>query len=60
METKIWYKSVTVWFNVALLLVATVTQLSQIVPLSPELVAVIATVGNALLRFKTITGITIN
>ena len=53
MEAKFWWKSYTVWLNVALLLLATVTQLSDILPLPPEFLAYVGTVSNVLLRFKT-------
>jgi hypothetical protein len=53
MNTKKWYQSWTVWFNIALLAVATIGELSQIIPISPQVIAYVAFVGNLLLRIKT-------
>ncbi len=50
---KKWYQSWTVWFNLVLLLVETVNQLSGIVPIPAGFVAFIGVVGNLAFRFKT-------
>lgn len=52
--TKKWYQSWTVWFNLALLVVAFSSEVVKIIPSSPEIVSFIALIGNFLLRFKTI------
>ena len=54
MNTKKWYQSYTIWFNVALLLVAFATEVVKLFPVNPEYVALIGIIGNTLLRFKTI------
>ncbi len=54
---KVWYKSVTVWYNVALILIALVENLSNYIPIPASLVAELAIVGNILLRFKTDTAL---
>ncbi|MEF3692227.1 MAG: hypothetical protein V3574_04215 [Candidatus Moraniibacteriota bacterium] len=50
---KKWYQSWTVWFNVAMLAVATINELAQIVPISAEFLSIVAVIGNLLLRIKT-------
>lgn len=57
MESKKWYLSWTVWFNIALLAVATINQFNEIVPLSPVFLGYVGVIGNFLLRFKTTVGI---
>lgn len=56
MEKK-WYKSWTVWFNVAVLLVGFIGELSMVVPIPSEIMVAVAAFGNLLLRVKTITGL---
>lgn len=53
MQTKKWYQSWTVWFNVAMLAIDVTNQLAQIVPIPAGTVTALATVGNILLRLKT-------
>ena len=53
MDSKKWYYSWTVWFNILLLAVEFVNQLSQVVPIPPGFIALVAGFGNLLLRFKT-------
>lgn len=53
-EAKPWYKSWTVWFNVAILILGTVNEFAKIIPISPEIVASAAALGNLLLRIKTV------
>lgn len=60
MQNKNWYESWTVWFNLALLAVSVIQQLSQIIPLPPQVLLDVAFVGNLLLRFKTTTGISLS
>lgn len=50
---KKWYKSWTIWFNLALLAVEVIGQINLIVPLPPELIVWAGLAGNFLLRFKT-------
>ena len=57
MQTKKWYQSWTVWFNLALFIVTTINELAKIVPIPASIIADVALVGNFLLRFKTYTGI---
>jgi len=57
MQTKKWYQSITIWFNVALLLVAFVPELNKVVALPSQVLEIVALVGNLLLRFKTVMGI---
>jgi hypothetical protein len=57
-EQKQWYKSWTVWFNIGLLLITMINELSKIVPLSPEFMGYVGVLGNLLLRYKTTVGIT--
>ena len=52
-NSKKWYKSWTVWFNLALALIAFVQQVAVDVPLPPEFLVYLAVAGNFLLRFKT-------
>ena len=53
MQTKKWYQSWTVWFNIILLGVDFMNSLAQFVPIPPGVLASVAMVGNILLRFKT-------
>lgn len=57
MQTKQWYQSVTVWFNIVMILVATIQSLSSFIPLNPEFLLYVAGAGNFFLRFKTVIGI---
>jgi hypothetical protein len=57
MENKVWYKSTTVWFNLALALIAFIQSLSGIVPIPSSVIETAALVGNLLLRFKTNSGL---
>lgn len=57
MEKKPWYCSRTIWFNIVMLAVATVTQLSTIAPVPIGVVEFVTLVGNVALRFQTIMGI---
>ena len=57
METKKWYQSWTIWFNIAMLVIATINELAKIVPISPVILGDITVLGNILLRFKTVMGI---
>lgn len=50
MEGKYWYKSWTVWFNIILILTATVQEISKMVPLPPEFLVYITLLGNLILR----------
>jgi len=50
---KKWYESWTVWFNLALFAIATINELSAIIPISTTVLANVAIIGNILLRFKT-------
>ena len=50
---KKWYKSLTVWFNVAILILTSVNEFAKILPIPPEYVTLALTVGNLLLRIKT-------
>jgi len=52
---KKWYQSWTVWFNLGLLTVATINELSQIIPISSDFLANVAIIGNIILRLKTTT-----
>ena len=56
---KPFYKSLTVWFNVASLALGLVVGLSEYVPIPPEVVAMVVAAGNVLLRFKTNVGVTL-
>ena len=56
-NTKFWYQSWTVWFNVLLAAIAFIQTLGGIVPIPTTILADIAILGNFLLRFKTNTGI---
>ena len=57
MQTKPWYNSWTVWFNVVLATIAFIQSLSGIVPIPANIVASVAIIGNLLLRFKTSSGL---
>lgn len=59
-QLKKWNKSLTIWFNVALLVIATTNDVAQIVPIPNEVLVNLALIGNILLRFKTQTGILIS
>lgn len=50
---KKWYQSLTVWFNIVLLFVDVVNQLSGLVPIPAGFLTFIGTLGNLALRFKT-------
>ena len=52
-NSKKWYFSTTLWFNVALALTTLIQQIAVDVPLPPEFMGYVAIVGNILLRFKT-------
>ena len=54
---KKWYYSWTVWFNIVVLVVAFLSQLAEIIPLSPAFLSGLGVVGNLILRLKTDTGI---
>ena len=56
-ESKKWYQSWTVWFNVALLVVDFVNSLAQIIPIPAGVLSYVVLVGNLLLRFKTTTAL---
>lgn len=56
-KNKKWYQSWTIWFNVALLAVGFVNELALIIPLPAELLTMVASAGNILLRFKTVASI---
>lgn len=49
MDSKPWWKSKTVWLNV----LAGAAELSQVLPLPPGTVAIIAAIANVGLRFIT-------
>jgi hypothetical protein len=53
------YKSWTLWFNLAMLVVTTMNELAKIVPISPEFMGYVTIAGNILLRFKTTQGLEI-
>lgn len=57
MNQKEWWKSTTIWFNIILLVVAFIGELGNIIPLPAEFLAVTASIGNLLLRIKTVTGL---
>jgi len=59
-SSKVWYKSLTVWFNILLAVVSFVQTLSGIVPIPAKFIADIALLGNFLLRFKTDTSLTLS
>ena len=59
MEKPFW-KSWTVWFNVALLAIDFINQLAKIIPIPLSTLALVGILGNILLRFKTDSGITLN
>lgn len=50
---KKWYQSYTVWFNVILILIATITELGNIIPIPQDILVWFASLGNFILRFKT-------
>ena len=52
--TKKWYKSWTVWYNIALIVVDVVNQIAQFIPLPAGVLTLVGSIGNILLRFKTI------
>lgn len=54
---KKWYQSWTVWFNVILVLVATVAELGNVIPIPQDILVFVAGVGNFILRLKTTKGI---
>ena len=54
---KKWYQSWTIWFNIAMLVIATINELAKIIPISPAVLANVTIFGNILLRFKTTMGI---
>ena len=57
---KVW-QSWTVWFNIAMLIVAFVPQVNAVFPLPAGFVEMVAMVGNLLLRvYKTTTAIDSN
>jgi len=56
MEKK-WYKSWTLWFNVAVLMVTFITELGKIVPIPTEFLVAVTSIGNMLLRIRTVTGL---
>lgn len=55
---KPWYTSWTIWFNVIFALVTFISSLSAFIPFPPEVIVIIGTVANILLRFKTDSSIT--
>jgi Mg2+/citrate symporter len=56
-EKKPFYKSWTVWFNVILILVDAINQISQFVPMPAGFLTMVGALGNLVLRFKTFQGI---
>lgn len=52
-ESKKWYKSWTIWFNVALVVIDFINALAQVIPIPPGILSAVGSVGNILLRFKT-------
>ena len=54
MDSKKWYQSYTIWFNLAMFIIATINELAKIVPISSAILGDITVVGNILLRFKTV------
>lgn len=56
MEKK-WYQSYTIWFNLVLLALDVINQLSQIIPLPVGFLTTVGILGNLLLRIKTSSGI---
>ena len=59
MEAKKWYKSWTIWANVALIVIDAVNQMAGIMPIPPAVITSIGVVGNILLRFKTDSPVTL-
>ena len=57
MDKKVWYKSITVWFNVALIVIGAITQLAEFIPIPPQVLVYVGMLGNLLLRLKTNTGL---
>lgn len=57
MDKKVWYKSYTVWFNVALIVIGAITQLAEFIPIPPQVLVYVGMFGNLLLRLKTNTGL---
>ncbi len=53
MEKKSISSSWTVWFNVILIIIGAITQISQTIYIDPEVMTYIATFGNIILRLKT-------
>lgn len=53
MESKKWWQSWTIWFNILLAVGDFVNALMQIVPLPAGLVTYLGVIGNILLRLKT-------
>lgn len=54
---KKWYRSWTIWFNIAMLVIAVINELAKIIPISSEILGMITIIGNILLRVKTTMGI---
>lgn len=50
---KKWYKSLTIWFNVVIIVLASINEFAKIIPIPPEYVILAQTIGNLLLRIKT-------
>lgn len=54
MEHKQWYKSSTVWFNLAFILAAAINEAIKAIDIPAEQVTVLLSITNLILRFKTV------
>ena len=59
-NSKSWYQSWTVWFNLALIVISTINSMATFIPFGAKFLAVVALIGNILLRFKSNQPITLN
>ena len=57
MEKKKWWKSITLWVNVAVIILEALNQILQLVPVPAGVTTYVVTGLNILLRFKTKMGI---
>ena len=59
METKKWYQSLTIWFNIILIVLEAINQMAQFIPIPPGIISIVGNLLNIGLRFKTTNSISI-
>lgn len=56
---KPWYKSWTIWLNIAIVIVSAIAEVMQLIPTAAAYVVGVTNLLNILLRFKTISAVSL-